>query len=341
MDTIVLSHKSALTAILTTRHRYSRLPWEPISPAEQKRVLANSTPLLRSIDFEELESLGLTDSNCEQKLDVLVARSENRRISSRFTCHLISRGLPKESLFRISPKIYCVSPALAIAQRSCTKTLAETLMLLLELSGSYSLNHSMGSEDSEHSVHYHCEPAISSASLTTCSKWAKSSNYHIFREAASFTAEGSASPMESLVYTVLGLPIRYGGFGCARLPKGGMLLNHRIDFDQAARQMSGQMPYAICDCYIPSAKIDLEYNGLYHEQQNARIHDGNRNNGLKSMGIAVLVINKELVQNLDALEAVASLAYKNAGKRLRYQINGYRNLQRTLLNELQTAINTL
>ena len=56
--------------------------------------------------------------------------------------------------------------------------------------------------------------------------------------------------------------------------------------------------YAICDLYCPAARVDNEYNGIGHELQNTRIHDGNRNNGLKAMGIHVLVINRDQMKDL-------------------------------------------
>lgn len=216
--------------------------------------------------------------------------------------------------------------------------MVETLMLLLELLGTYSMPLSFESPSAS-SVVFGCDPATNLTALKSMVQYTTSSRDLAFRTAVSYATEGSASPMESLVYAIMGLPMSLGGFGCAKLPQGGMLLNYRVDFDLSARQMSSQMPYAICDCYIPSAKIDLEYNGLYHEQQDARIHDGNRNNGLKAMGITVLVVNRNQVQDLQALEAMARLAHKHAGKRFRYRSNGYRTVQRALLSELRQTLN--
>ena len=106
--------------------------------------------------------------------------------------------------------------------------------------------------------------------------------------------------------------MRFGGFGCCSLPMGGLLLNYRIDFDTLAVNMSSGIPYAICDLYCPAAGVDNEYNGIGHELQNARIHDGNRNNGLKAMGIHVLVINRDQMKDLVALEAFAQTMHRLA-----------------------------
>ena len=69
--------------------------------------------------------------------------------------------------------------------------------------------------------------------------------------------------------------------------------------------------------YCPAAGVDNEYNGIGHELQNARIHDGSRNNGLKAMGIHVLVINRDQMKDLVALEAFAQTMHRLAGVRFR------------------------
>jgi very-short-patch-repair endonuclease len=102
--------------------------------------------------------------------------------------------------------------------------------------------------------------------------------------------------------------------------------------------MSSGIPYAICDLYCPAAGVDNEYNGIGHELQNARIHDGNRNNGLKAMGIHVLVINRDQMKDLVALEAFAQTMHRLAGARFRYRIKGYRKRQAAWLNALRAGI---
>ncbi len=174
-------------------------------------------------------------------------------------------------------------------------------------------------------AHYKCEPATTIEELEAVARFAKSSSCASFRTAVKL-ARGSASPAESLMFAVLGAPMRFGGFGCCSLPMGGLLLNYRVDFDTLAVNMSSGIPYAICD-FCPAAGVDNEYNGIGHELQNARIHDGNRNNGLKAMGIHVLVINRDQMKDLVALEAFAQTMHRLAGVRFRYRIKGYRKHQ--------------
>ena len=139
------------------------------------------------------------------------------------------------------------------------------------------------------------------------------------------------------MFGMFALPQRYGGFNMLSLPKGGILLNHRIDFNEHALHMASGIPYAILDAHIPAAKTDLEYNGIGHEQDAARVHDGQRNNGVRGMGIAIIVLNRDQMRDVIALEATARTIYRSAGTCLRYRMEGYRMRQRALLNTLRKA----
>ncbi len=186
-------------------------------------------------------------------------------------------------------------------------------------------------------THYSCEPAVTMKQLRAIAQWTKSSRDTRFRQAVDLVAPNSASPAETIQYCMLGLPMRYGGFACASLPKG-MLLNHRIDFTHDAVLMSSGMPYAIADVFIPDANTDIEYNGIGHEELPARIHDGNRNNGLRGMGINVIVIQRDQMRDITALEAIARTIYRFSHTRFRYQGEGYRIKQAALLNALRGAV---
>lgn len=271
----------------------------------------------------------------------------------------------------VEADIYATSPAMTAMLCSKNESVAKTLMLLMELLGTYSLppgatypiaydgiwpegddyeamddldcrgDQSATEQQNEtryEQAHYKCEPATTIEDLEAVAQLAKSSSYTSFRTAVKLARPGSASPAESLMFAVLGAPMRFGGFGCCSLPMGGLLLNYRIDFDTLAVNMSSGIPYAICDLYCPAAGVDNEYSGIGHELQNARIHDGNRNNGLKAMGIHVLVINRDQMKDLVALEAFAQTMHRLAGVRFRYRIKGYRKRQAAWLNALRAGI---
>lgn len=369
--TTVISHLSALRAIRRARRAYSALPWDVIDDEQQTQALEGCVPNKDAIDFAALAILDAWSEDDSECLDLFVAGGNNRRPDGRLLQHTITAPLPQGAIMRIEADIYATSPAMTAMLCSKNGSVAKTLMLLMELLGTYSLppeatypiayddtwpkaNSFEAMDDLDcqgdqptpekqaetryEQAHYKCEPATTIEELEAVARFAKSSSYASFRTAVKLARAGSASPAESLMFAVLGAPMRFGGFGCCSLPMGGLLLNYRVDFDTLAVNMSSGIPYAICDLYCPAAGVDNEYNGIGHELQNARIHDGNRNNGLKAMGIHVLVINRDQMKDLVALEAFAQTMHRLAGVRFRYRIKGYRKRQAAWLNALRAGI---
>ena len=346
MGALVISHHSALRAIRHARKVNGYLAWDSLGRAEQRRVLASCAPNADLIDRSVLQRWGILDD--EDELHVLVPSGSARRRSDLLHCHVISMPLPADALMRLEPDLYCTSPAFTALLCSKGKTVPEVLPVLMELLGRYTLPPEATfpiawggvwpddiQHDSIEQAHYGCDPAVDMRKLRAVARWTKSSADTAFRQAVGIVLPGSASPMESILAAVLGAPMRHGGFACAGLPKGGMLLNDRVDFDGRAVQMASGMPYAICDVRIPSAMIDIEYNGAGHEELSARVHDGQRNNGLKGMGYEVLVINRDQMRDISALESIAQYIYQRAGVRFRYQLSGYRARQVNLLSALR------
>ena len=183
-------------------------------------------------------------------------------------------------------------------------------------------------------AHYRCDPAFTREDLDA---FARISSGRVFAQAAAIALPDAASPMESVMAGMLGAPHRLGGFGLSAL-RGGMLLNHRINFNYDAVLMLSGMPYAICDAYIPAAKAEIEYNGIGHEEELARVHDGERNNGIRGMGIKVVVVNRGQMRDIQALEAIARSFHRAAGVRYRDVNDGQRVLQGAWLNSLRAAI---
>lgn len=369
--TTVISHLSALRAIRRARRAYSALPWDVVDDEQQAQALADCVPNKDAIDFAALAILDAWSEDDPNRLDLFVAGGNNRRPDERLLQHTITAPLPESAIMHIEADIYATSPAMTAMLCSKNESVAKTLMLLMELLGTYSLppeatysiayddiwpksdgyaatghldcrgDQSATEQQNEtryEQAHYKCEPATTIEELKAVAQLAESSSYASFRAAVKLARAGSASPAESLMFAVLGAPMRFGGFGCCSLPMGGLLLNYRIDFDTLAVNMSSGIPYAICDLYCPAAGVDNEYNGIGHELQNARIHDGNRNNGLKAMGIHVLVINRDQMKDLVALEAFAQTMHRLAGVRFRYRVKGYRKRQAAWLNALRAGI---
>ena len=253
---------------------------------------------------------------------------------------------------RVVPRRLCGGACLhGAAVFPAVATLGEVAALLMELLGTYSLPEEATSSISWGGVwpdararrdveqaHYRCEPAVTMAELKAMARWAKSSDFATFRSAVRIVAPGSASPAETVMFGMLGAPDALRGL-CMRRPAQG---RNAAQSSLGLRRERRAHGVGRSICYMrrvyPRAKIDLEYNGAGHEVENARIHDGQRNNGLKGMGVTVLVINRDQMRDVSALEAMARSIYKAAGRQFRYTFKGYRLRQEGLLSDLRKGI---
>ena len=351
MECIVVSHTSAVRGARAERCSYAAVTWHPLDKREQRRVLASCAPNKIAIDFEELARKGFWQGAEGEELHILMGDPSHVSRKSGLRCHVISKPLPAGAIMRVDAGLYCCSPAFATLLYSEGRSLPEVYALVMELLGIYSLpaeatlpiawggvwpdftdRHNVEQE------HCRCEPAVTMRELRAVAAWATGRRYATFRRAVEYALSGSASPMETVMAGMFSIPMRWGGFNLRALPQGGIFLNHRIDFSPRAVRMASGIPYAVCDLYIPAAGSDLEYNGGYHEQESVRVRDGQRNNGLKGMGVKVLVINRDQMIDIVALEAIAQSIYDDANQRFRYQAAGYRARQLALLNGLRAGI---
>lgn len=367
---LILDDIPSIRGIRHDRRIHRSVTWPAVDKAEQKRALQQAGSSLGEIDYGLLARHGFWDESEQEPVRLLVSRPQVRVFDKNVHVRVIAEQLPAGSLLRVEPGLYCLSPGYAAIRYLAGRSFAMSFMLLMELLGTYTLspdatipidrggiwpdwraegrssNEENDQEESEiaeleaaviEQIHNKCDPALTPAQLKRFIKTATGNRAHPLRQAAKYVAKGSRSPAESLLYGMFYLPHAYGGFNCRAL-KGGIILNHRINFSPRASHVASGMPYAICDAYIPAASTDMEYNGIVHELENSRIHDDKRNNGMQAMGIRVLAINREQMRDIPALEAIAQSLFKYAHTRFRYQIQGYRPRQEALLNGLRAAI---
>lgn len=147
---------------------------------------------------------------------------------------------------------------------------------------------------------------------------------HVKAERAiAYIKNGSNSIMESLVFMMLTLPYRFGGFGLS-----GADLNHEITLDSAAQRQLGQKRCYV-DIFYPEANIAVEYDSSeYHDnpgktKSNTYDEDMLRSNTIKSQGIDVLHLTKlQLYREKTCEQFVQNLASR-LGKRIRK--NGHKD----------------
>lgn len=207
--TTVISHFSALRAIRRARRAYSALPWSSIDSEQQAQALASCIPNNDAIDFGALSILDAWNEDDSELLDLLVSNEGNRRPDKRLLQHILSAPLPEGAIMHVEADIYATSPAMTAMLCSKNESVAKTLMLLMELVGTYSLppgatypiahddiwpkgdgyeatgdldclgNQSAAEQQNEtryEQAHYKCKPATTIEELEAVARFAKSAH---------------------------------------------------------------------------------------------------------------------------------------------------------------------
>ena len=332
MKCFVASHTTALRAIRFTRRRFYLLPWREVEAAEQQDALRACSAGARTLDWDLLACSGLVGDDAPAA-HALVAAAGKRRRSSRVCCHVAPASLPSRSLLHVRAELYTASPALCCLQFAEAHSLIQTLALVMELCGTFTMFEAPRDKaEKEEGGYCEAEQALTLNKLNAyLARVAKTRGTAKTRRALRYALEGARSPMEAIMAAQYHLPFSLGGFGCRT-----MWLNHRLPFTRRAQAASG-MPYAVCDAYLPAARIDLEYNSGHHDGRGARLHDERRSAGMSALDVQTIVINGEQLRNVEALEAIAQTIYRRAGKRFQNRTKGSAVKQLALLNELRVC----
>ena len=135
---------------------------------------------------------------------------------------------------------------------------------------------------------------------------------------------GSRSPMETATVMLLILPMREGGLGIR-----SVTMNHEIPVTKAARTLTRRTTL-VCDAFIARCRLDIEYNGILHEQANQRIIDAERLNALRAMGYEMLVIDRAAVFGALPFRRLMASIERHARIKRRYLDERFRARQEEL-----------
>ena len=128
-----------------------------------------------------------------------------------------------------------------------------------------------------------------------------------------YIADGSASPMETILFMLLTLPHSLGGYG---LPPP--VFNRRIGPRNAARQGFGKAYYK-CDLFWPDADFAVEYDSdLYHTGADRIADDSDKRLDLAKNRITVITVTNRQIRDVNAFEGIAKLIAGRLNKQLRY-----------------------
>lgn len=245
-------------------------------------------------------------SESASPLDIVVAEGSSRLRMKGVACHVW--GSPAaDSFVQVEQGLYVSSPEACFLQLATKLSLPKLVEVGLELCGSYALrpNDTRG-----------FQPRKPLATIATLGRYAaKAQGVHGVKpavKALKFVVEGSASPMETILFMLLCLPTSLGGYGL-ELP----CLNYCIVVPEGARKLVHQEAYW-CDLYWKKAKLAVEYDSdMFHTDTNRIAHDAKRRNELAHLGLTVASVTRRQVYDAREFDETAHLIARRIGKRLR------------------------
>lgn len=251
--------------------------------------------------------------------------------SENIICHQCNNiQYINNSFLRINDEVYVASPELAYIQTCALDGEIEDHILLgMELTGAYA-----STFDNENG---HLVTMVKRNPLTTharLERYCKSASKLWGRKAAlaalPYIVDRSASPRETVLAMVLGMPLcRYGeGFG---MPE----MNHYIKTVHA-RPFSTRGHYW-CDLYWPG--LDVEYDGGEHVDEIRQNSDRRRTNELMEHDIHVVRVARQELESQEDFRTVTEVIRRrlNIRKRSRSEdnIRHSDNLRSYLLKSIQ------
>ena len=250
-------------------------------------------------------------------VDVLIFNEAERRRSKGVACHAWKTALPGNSFYRVRGE-FVSSPEFVFLQMASELSIEQLVALGCELCGSYVLL--------PKNVSHHGDldgMPKRTAPLTNAAKIeeflgcvGKANGKAKAKRALKYVVDGSRSPMETMVYMLLCLPVMLGGYG---LPKPEM--NATIRLDEDARAIA-RRSYCEGDLCWPDAQppLDIEYHGEVHVGAAQMKSDVGRELGIEHMGWRVMTITSPQVFDESRFEVVAVDAAAAIGKRLRSSV---------------------
>ncbi len=135
------------------------------------------------------------------------------------------------------------------------------------------------------------------------------------QRALGFIADGSASPMETILTMLLALPYRLGGYGFP-MPR----LNYPIEVVVTSRGFQTKRRFK-GDLYWPDARVDVEYDSdAYHAAHERIDPDAKRRNALIAGGVKVITVTKAQTMSFSAMCKLVAELSKLLKKRLQYPV---------------------
>ena len=288
----------------------------PSQPNDDPSKVDLSQAIYRASDIAATSLAGLCvlDPSEKTPLHFLVPNTRHRPRSDAYVAHVCTKPLPGEMFYRVSAEVQVTSPELTFVQMATKLELPVLIALGMELCGTYRRN-VIGAAVPGFAVP---QTIYDQPQLTTVEKLrafiegaSSLPGAKQARRALDFMLDCSASPFETIVYLLLCLPRRMGGYALP-VPE----LNPAIEFTDRARTFTLRGS-ARGDLYWRDAKLDLEYNGADHDD--SRSADSMRRKALERMNIQVIELTNDEVEQAEIFHATVLRIAKTLGVRVRVE----------------------
>ncbi len=263
----------------------------------------------------------------KKPLHVIVRNPGQSRTSLTCKVHSSQESLICNSLQRLQNSVFVSTAPLAFTQIAANaKNKLALIQLGYEICGTYQTKLT-GNEAS-----YNVAPLTSLSEIRNFVERNSSINgAEKVKKALRYIADGSASPRETKLALLLGMPLSYGGYGLG-IPQ----MNYRVENNKAATSISGRS-YLKCDLCWPSSKIDVEYQSReMHAGEESRIRDSRRINALAAMGWKTVCITNDELDSAHTMDTIAETIRKHLKKRCRVTVLHYR--QRKIRLRMQLGL---
>ena len=315
---IIISHKSAL--------EYWRLHGNTKICDTAARLHRKTPPVSISniADIRKKAPDGLS-----YPIDILVGSQNAKWKSEVFRPRVYTGPTPDGCFVSIGEGMAVSAPQYLYFQIAGEMPLAKLVQLGLELCGTYTLplndEYSPGEETTDKVLYNQPQFTNVKALKAFAARMKGVNGYKKISRALRFIADGSASPMETILFILLTLPYKLGGFG---LP--APVLNRRIDIENPAKRGTRKTQYK-CDLFWPKAHVAVEYDSdFYHTGADRIARDSKKRLDLEAHGVTVIPMTSRQIRNPDELEKLARLIARRLRKRLQYKNPQFKKAQREL-----------
>lgn len=339
LDRVIYSHVTALqihrfmqrnlAAALANPSRTRSAPQTSVSTHDAATALANALRdrAIGSCEFHSTsEALDfLSREGICVPLHFVTSSQRQCRRKGDIEAHLLGSQVSSDSFFELTKSCLVCSPELAFVQ--CADRRADFIWLLelgYELCGTYQ------TERTGLTTQYEVEALTSTQRIRDFLKRNPSlRGSRLARRALLYMSDGSASPRETALALLLGLPRHLGGYGLET-----PLMNHPVKLNEQAASIA-QRASLRCDLCWPKFKVDVEYQSDFaHQGEFARIRDSRRANALAAMQWTTIGVTSEEMNSMAACDAIAEAVRKATQKQRRANPTDFEKKHRELRRKL-------